>query len=159
MVNLRITFLLAVFIALYSLSANARSDINEEYIEQLNHSDPQKRIEAIRALGNRGIKATQKSAVKLIDLLKDENKEVRQATIKSLGQMGVEGKRAGSHLIELLDDPDPDIRNAAALSLKRIGSVKGKAAVKRHPGISKEVKKNLYKKNSKGFNPSNRYGN
>lgn len=101
---------------------------NEQHIKQLSGEDSQKRLEAIDALGGRGINATGKGAAAIVPLLSDGNKSVRLRAIAALGKIGQEAKSAVPGLIELLKDQDPEIRDASAEALDAIGSVKGREA-------------------------------
>lgn len=105
---------------------------NQKYVDALSGKDEKARIEAIDALGKRGIKATGKGAEALVPLLKDKDKTTRLHTIQALGAIEKEAKRATPDLMPLLEDPDKDIRDAAAKALVRIGSTRGREAAEQY---------------------------
>ena len=56
----------------------------------------------------------------LIQLLGDDNREVRSRAAKALGQIGTEAKPAIPALSQLLEDQDPYVRSQAARALDRL---------------------------------------
>ncbi len=66
----------------------------------------------------------------LIDLLNDENPDVRSGALKSFVYMGSKAKDAVSNIIERLDDEDEDVRIMAVSALKRMGGVSENALQK-----------------------------
>ena len=61
---------------------------------------------------------TEKDLDKLIENLKSEDEEVREAAAKALGEIG--DARAVEPLIKALRDEDGDVREAAAEALKKL---------------------------------------
>jgi HEAT repeat protein len=77
-------------------------------LHQLKSSDPKSKIKAARALGS----AKERKAVPvLIELLKDENSDLRSAAIEALGAIGHPGSAEG--LISALSSPHPSAKGTA----------------------------------------------
>ncbi len=55
----------------------------------------------------------------MIEALKDEDPEVREAAAENLGDIG--DPRAIVPLVEALDDEDPDVRSEAYRALEKLG--------------------------------------
>ena len=99
---------------------------NEENRQFLLHSNPKIRAEGAENLGEYGIKAQQKSAMALIPLVNDPDKNVRLKSIEALGKLKWEAKRAVPHLVGILEsNASSEEKHAAAEALHDIGSVKG----------------------------------
>lgn len=125
-----VMLLCAAFI-LFPAAVFADSDENQHYINQLQAKDPLERINALRTLGGKGIKATQRSTMAIVPLLHDSHESVQLAAIEALQNIEEEAKRATPDLIKLLDSRNRFIRDAAAKALLSIGSVEGIEAVEK----------------------------
>ncbi len=63
----------------------------------------------------------------LLQLLRDKDKNVRQAAAQSLGDLGTAGGIGVPALAAALQDPDPNVRWTAAFALYRIGPAAARA--------------------------------
>lgn len=85
----------------------------ESPMQRLKSPDPEKRVEAVVALGQIG----DKQAVQpLIACLKDNDSGVRGAAARALGLIG-DARAAGALMKTYLNDKDPDVRRAAHQAL------------------------------------------
>ena len=76
--------------ALFAMGRSANEVWHPKVTAMLEHSLPLVRFEAVRAAGELDIKATRQT---LLNLLEDDNEDVRLAAILSLSQIGGEGVR------------------------------------------------------------------
>jgi HEAT repeat protein len=77
------------------------------------------RSTAARALAQIGQPAAADAVPAVIRLFKrDDNKTVRENSLRALGELGVHSDEAITALIEALSDPDVDLRRGAAIALK-----------------------------------------
>lgn len=94
--------------------------------------DPQSgtRCAAAKALARIGPAAAADTVPAVIRLLKrDDNKYVREYSVRALGELGVHSDEAISALIEALSDPDVGIRRWAAIALKVLPGVRSRPAL------------------------------
>jgi HEAT repeat protein/lysophospholipase L1-like esterase len=95
-------------------------------LASLRAEDPQERVAAARALGNRG--AEPASAVPaLIAVLGDPAPDVRAAAAWGLGGFGPAGAAAVRALVPVLGDEDARVRAGASFALGRVGPAAGPA--------------------------------
>ena len=140
---------------LFTFAAYAK-DANQYWVEQLQHHDSEKRINALSTISNKGIKATERAVPHLTPLLYDSDIRVRIAAINALGSINRSAKKATPELIAMLKDNNRIIREKAAEALKRIGSKKGLEAVKHYqrsgfsPSTSTTKSVSLHKPFKKG---------
>lgn len=128
-------FAVAITIAPHKASAENK-DLNSD-INNLKSEKQEEKISAIQALGDREIKATQRGAMALRPMLKDDDKQVKIEAIKALGKIERNAKIANGDLIKMLDDKDPEVSAAAAESLEKIGTMKGKKAAEEYRNKNK----------------------
>jgi hypothetical protein len=79
---------------------------------------PALRLEAVSALRNIGPKAVPA----LAELLKDKDRQIRQAAASALGEIGFDANPAVPTLIELLRDEEKEVRQAAVSALGKVHS-------------------------------------
>ncbi len=94
--------------------------------------DPQfgPRCTAARALARIGPAAAADTVPAVIRLLKrDDNKYVREDSVRALGELGVHSDEAIRTLIEALSDPDVGIRRGAAIALKVLPRARARPAL------------------------------
>lgn len=98
--------------ALFAMGRSANEEWEEEVLRMLNHPIPTVRVEAVRAAGELEF---HNAAVALLELLEDDNEDVRQAAIWSLSQIGGEGVRETLETIleESEDDFEIDLLESA----------------------------------------------
>jgi len=101
-----------------ALAMPAVADEVDDLILDLNGTDPEDRINAAIALGNI---SDSRAIEPLIETLKDEDENVRDAAAKSLIDIG---KPAVGPLIEALKDDDENVRALSAAALGDIGDTR-----------------------------------
>ncbi len=96
-----------------------RGKSTDAVVEQLQHPDAARRVEAVQILANRTADAD--SAVPaLAAALRDENAYVRRDAARALGRFGDKAKPAAPALTRLLKDREKSVRKAAEIALHEI---------------------------------------
>jgi HEAT repeat protein len=108
---------------------DAVDDVAEEFVSKLKSSDPLERRAAVSALKRLPV---QKALMPLIELLQDEDEEVRSDSALALGKLG--DKRAVEPLINAVNDKCMDVQTSAAWAL---GSLRDRRAI---PALLKLVR-------------------
>lgn len=91
----------------------------EFWLDALSDSQPQVRVQAIRALGNVGPAAPEVIPA-LIGVLRDSDPAVRGQAALALLKFGPEAKSALPALTDAKNDSDKTVRNFAAKALEKI---------------------------------------
>jgi HEAT repeat protein len=90
--------------ALFAMGRSANSRWNPHVLKMLNHTQPLVRAEAASAAGELEIKA---AVPELLELLEDDDSDVRMASVWALSQVGGDGaRRALENLLETTEDED-----------------------------------------------------
>jgi HEAT repeat protein len=90
--------------AVFAMGRTADAEWESQVLEEMKSSEPEMRFEAVRAAGE--LELTE-AAQELADLTDDEDQQVREAAIWSLGQVGGEVARETlTQLLEQADDED-----------------------------------------------------
>ena len=88
----------------------------EAYVADLENTDPQIKIKALKKLGEIGAAASH-AVPRIILLLNDGSWKVRAWAARSLGYIGPLAEAAVPYLIRALDDKMATVRSDAALAL------------------------------------------
>ncbi len=112
--SLSISFLLSLFLCLFSIGCSKPDTDMNSLIENLKDEDSSVRWNASLALAEIGTPAVEP----LIVLLENNNQDVRVSAVYALGD--IKDARAVEPLIAALSDISPDIREAAAMALEQI---------------------------------------
>ncbi len=89
--------------ALFAMGRNADQRWEKQILDAVRHPEPELRFEAIRAAGELGLIAT---IPHLIAMLGESDREIKEAAIWSLGEIG--GEEAQQALLELADREDDE---------------------------------------------------
>ncbi len=112
---------------LAAIQALSRLDSNEQALRGLTaflrHTDALVRVEAVRALGGRGVEALGW----LVPLLEDAESAVRREAATVLGKFGPTARSAVPALAALLKEDEARVRTAATVALGQIGTSAGAA--------------------------------
>ncbi|MDD5583981.1 MAG: HEAT repeat domain-containing protein [Candidatus Omnitrophica bacterium] len=92
----------------------------QEYLKQLQSSDPQERDAAVIKL-TQAVRTDARLVAPLITALNDENAKIRIHVIQALGRPELRRENVTRPLIEALYDKNEQVRSAAASSLGRLG--------------------------------------
>ena len=113
---------IAVVQELGRLSSNANLAIPDLILALKNDDSEKVRLEIIRALERIGGQANS-TVPALIEVLSDENWEIRWAAAGALTTFGKKSAMAVPELVVLLRDPEPYVRNAALATLGKMGPI------------------------------------
>ncbi|WP_323675992.1 HEAT repeat domain-containing protein [Halorubellus sp. PRR65] len=135
--------------------APVASDAAESKVADLRDGDAVERRRAALALGE------ERRAEGIVDALvefglADDDDDVRQFTVESLGALG--GERAAAAAVATLDDPDPWVRAEAVVALDRIDRVAHEPAIERalddeHHAVVRNAMVSLFKLRGEALRP------
>lgn len=107
-------------LAVLMLSNGCAKTPVQTLIQELSHSDVEKRYDAAKQLESLGPEAKEATTA-LAKLLRDPEGKLRYRAAKAISKIGAEAVEATPALIESLDDKNPEVIYYAAKALAKIG--------------------------------------